>query len=100
MAQAACVPLDIALPCAPRALTVVLVRPADLAVVSRARADLASVAARAAREASGVSAAELARALRVTRQAVSSWETGKSVPSAAHALAYARALAAVTRQAA
>jgi DNA-binding transcriptional regulator YiaG len=76
------------------------VRPVELAAVSRARADLASGAARAAREAAGVSAAEFARALRVTRQAVSSWETGKSVPDAPHALAYARALAAIVRPAA
>lgn len=75
-------------------------RPADLAVISRARTDLASGSARTAREASGISAPEFAAALGVSRQAVSSWETGKSVPSAAHALAYAKLLASIARRAA
>ena len=71
-------------------------RPADLAVITRARAELASGAARIARESARLSAGELAAALGVSRQSVHSWESGRAVPSAAHALAYARALAAVT----
>lgn len=74
-------------------------RPADLALIARIRADLSSGCARSAREAARVSAAELAEAAGVTRQAVSKWETGRSTPSARHALAYARALAAVARAA-
>lgn len=77
-----------------------LMRPADLAAIARIRADLRSGAARSAREAAGVSAAEIASVCGVSRQAVSAWEAGRSVPSAAHALAYARALAAIVRQAA
>ena len=75
-------------------------RPSDLAAIARIRADLKSGAARSAREASGVSATEFAKTIGVSRQAVAAWEAGKSVPSASHALAYGKALAAVTRQAA
>lgn len=75
-------------------------RPADLALIARTRADLASGAARAAREAAKVSRAEIAEAAGVSRQAVFAWETGQSVPSARNALAYAKALAAVGRRAA
>ena len=50
-----------------------------------------------ARESSGLSASEMARALRVSRQAVWQWERGLRVPSDVHALGYAKALAAVSR---
>ena len=92
--------LYIALPYSFRTLTVDPVRPSDLAAVSRVRASLKSGSARTARDAAGVSSAEMAAALGVSRQSVSAWEAGRSVPSAAHALAYARALAAIMRPAA
>jgi DNA-binding XRE family transcriptional regulator len=76
------------------------VRPSDLAAAVRIRADLASDAARKTREAAGVTAADIARVVGVTRQAVSSWETGAMVPTVEHALAYGRALAALGRRAA
>lgn len=71
-------------------------RPSDLATVARIRAELRSGAARTARDAAGVSAAEVADAIGVARQSVSGWESARAVPSACHALAYAKALAAVT----
>jgi DNA-binding XRE family transcriptional regulator len=71
-------------------------RPADLAAIARIRADLASGAAGAARRAAGVKAAEIAAAAGVCRQTVYAWEAGRLVPAAPRALAYARALAAVT----
>jgi DNA-binding transcriptional regulator YiaG len=40
-----------------------------------------------------VSAAEIARVIRVSRAAVSDWETGRRVPTDEHALAYGRLLA-------
>jgi DNA-binding XRE family transcriptional regulator len=83
-----------------RVATVGLVRPADLAVIARTRASLADGSARLAREAAGVSAPEVAAAAGVARQSVSAWESGRAVPSARHALAYARLLAAVAVQAA
>jgi transcriptional regulator with XRE-family HTH domain len=70
------------------------VRPADLAAIARIRAELRSGEARRRREAAGVSAAEVARAAKVTRAAVSAWETGQRVPSERNALAYGKALAA------
>jgi transcriptional regulator with XRE-family HTH domain len=76
------------------------VRPSDLAFAVRIRADLASDAARETREAAGITAADIARVIGVTRQAVSSWETGATVPTVAHALAYGKALAALGRRAA
>ena len=48
------------------------------------------------RRKAGLSASEVARVLKVTRQAVWQWERGLKVPSDVHALAYAKALAAVT----
>lgn len=72
---------------------VATVRPADLTAIARVRASLADGSARRGREASGISAPEVAAALGVSRQSVSAWESGRSVPSAGHALAYARLLA-------
>lgn len=75
-------------------------RPSDLAAAARIRAGLKSGAARQAREMSGVSAAEIARVLGLTRTSVWEWETGRKQPTASHALAYGRALAALERTAA
>jgi DNA-binding XRE family transcriptional regulator len=76
------------------------VRPTDLATARQVRADLSSDTARETREASGMTAADIARVVGVSRQAVSSWETGAVVPTVEHALAYGRALAALGRRAA
>jgi len=75
-------------------------RPIDLATAVRIRADLASDAARESREAAGVTAADIARVIGVSRQSVSAWERGREVPTIPHALAYGRALAALTPAAA
>ena len=75
-------------------------RQSELAVVARTRAGLRSGDARRAREATGVSAAEVARVLRVSRMAVSNWETGRKVPTDEHALAYGRLLAVLAQRAA
>lgn len=75
-------------------------RPSDLAAAVRTRADLKSDAARQAREKAGVTAADMARSLGVSRQAVSSWETGAAVPTLEHALAYGKVLAALGQKAA
>ena len=75
-------------------------RPIDLASAVRIRTDLASHAARQSREAAGVTAADMARVVGVSRQSVSAWETGREVPTIPHALAYGRALAALAPKAA
>jgi len=75
-------------------------RRSDLATAARIRGQLRSGDARRAREAAGVTAAELASVIGVSRQSVSGWETGAAVPSLAHALAYGRVLAALTERAA
>jgi DNA-binding XRE family transcriptional regulator len=75
--------------------TVSTVRPVDLATVSRIRAELGNGSARAARRAAMIGTGEIAEAAGVSRQSVAAWESGRAVPSAPHALAYARALAAV-----
>jgi DNA-binding XRE family transcriptional regulator len=76
------------------------VRPADVAAVSQIRAELASGAARTARIATGARQSDIAEALGVDRSAVGHWETGKSVPSAEHALAYSRLLRQLAKKAA
>lgn len=72
-------------------------RPSDLAAAVRVRADLASDAARKARESAGITAADMARSVGVSRQAVSSWETGSEVPTLEHALAYGKVLGQLAR---
>ena len=47
-----------------------------------------------------MSAADVARVVGVTGQTVHYWETGRNSPTVAHALAYGRVLAALTRHAA
>jgi DNA-binding XRE family transcriptional regulator len=76
------------------------VRPADLTAAARVRADLKSGKAREARIASGVSAADVARVIGVTEQAVFYWETARNMPTTPHALAYGRLLAALAKRAA
>jgi DNA-binding XRE family transcriptional regulator len=75
-------------------------RSSDLALISVTRADLVNGRARGARESAGINQTEMASALGVTRQAVSHWETGRSSPSAAHALAYGRLLRQLAKRAA
>jgi hypothetical protein len=77
----------------------------DLAAAARIRADLASGKARARRIALKVTVAEVAREMQrrghgVTPQAVFYWEAGRNQPTAGHALAYGRVLAALERRAA
>jgi len=67
-------------------------RAADVVMVAQIRADLRSGRAREAREATRAAQREIALALGVTRAAVSHWESGRSAPSAEHALAYRRLL--------
>ena len=73
-------------------------RPIDLATAVRIRTDLASHTSRESREAAGVTAADIARVIGVSRQSVSAWECGREVPTIPHALAYGRALAALDRR--
>lgn len=75
-------------------------RPSDLAAAVAARALLRSGEAARQREAAGVTAADIARALGVTRQAVRAWETDAAVPTIGHALTYGRTLAALAPKAA
>lgn len=75
-------------------------RPADLAIVARTRTALRSGSARLARIQADVTAAELARAVKVSRTTLGDWEAGRKRPTEAHALAYARALAAAEQKAA
>ena len=69
----------------------------DLALIAQTRAQLADGSARLRREAAGIRVGEMAAALDVSPQAVSMWESARRVPTAANALAYARAMAAVAR---
>jgi DNA-binding XRE family transcriptional regulator len=73
-------------------------RPADLAVIAQTRADLASGSARAARVALKIGQGEIAEAMGVHRSAVGHWEAGRCIPSAAHALAYAKLLRQLARK--
>jgi DNA-binding XRE family transcriptional regulator len=73
------------------------VRPSDLAAAVRTRADLISGAGREVREDAGITAADMARAVGVTRQSVSSWETGAAEPTLEHALAYGKVLRELAR---
>ena len=75
-------------------------RAADLALIARTRGDLATGRARQLRVDAGVSLAEVAAVLKVSRQAAGQWETGRTRPSAVHALAYGRLLARLTDRAA
>lgn len=68
----------------------------ELALIADTRAALAGGSARQARIAAAVRVGEIAAVLGVTPQAVSQWESGRRTPGALHALAYARALAAVS----
>lgn len=53
---------------------------------------------RALREAAGISAAELAQDLSVSRQAVAQWERGERTPRGAHLEAYVQALETLARE--
>ena len=75
-------------------------RQSELVAAAAIRAELLSGDARRARVASGVSAAEVARIVGVSRATVSDWEAGRKSPTGGHALAYGRLLAALTRRAA
>lgn len=66
----------------------------DIALIAAVRRELASDTARQRREAIGLLAGELASMLGVTRSSVNGWESGRTVPSGSHALAYGKALAA------
>jgi len=76
------------------------VRAADVALIAQVHIALASGSARRARLAAGLGQREIASALGVTRAAVSHWESGRSKPSAEHALAYGRLLQRLGRAAA
>lgn len=75
-------------------------RPSELQLIARTRADLASGKAAGDRDAAGVSRAEIAAAVGVTPQAVGYWERGQIAPNAGHALAYGRLLARLSQKAA
>jgi DNA-binding XRE family transcriptional regulator len=74
----------------------VIVKPSDLARAAATRAALAGGSARLARIATGLTQSDVARSLGVSRQAVGGWESGTDRPTAEHALAYGRLLAAIT----
>jgi DNA-binding XRE family transcriptional regulator len=75
-------------------------RPADVAIIMQTRAELASGDARQARATARITQGEMASALGVSRSALGHWETGRSVPSAEHALAYGRLLRQLAKRAA
>jgi transcriptional regulator with XRE-family HTH domain len=72
----------------------------DLALILETRAALADGSAKRCREEAGIRQVELAAVLGKGQPTVSQWEAGKRVPAADDALAYGRALAALTRRAA
>jgi DNA-binding transcriptional regulator YiaG len=76
------------------------VRQSDLTAIARIRAELRSGDARRVRQAAGVSAAEVARIIRVSRATVSDWESGHKTPTGEHALAYGKLLRQLTGRAA
>lgn len=73
---------------------------ADLALISATRTALRDGSAKIARERAGVTQAEMADVLGVSRPAISMWEAGKRQPGTRLALAYGRALAALGQRAA
>lgn len=75
-------------------------RPSDLGVVISVRAELRSGGARKIRERLDITAAEMGRAVGVSRTTIGDWEAGRKRPTDLHALAYGRALAAAERKAA
>jgi transcriptional regulator with XRE-family HTH domain len=75
-------------------------RPADLALIAQARADLRSGRARELREAAGIHQGEVAAVVGVSRVAVSQWEAGVTAPTTGHALAYGRLLRDLAKRAA
>ena len=68
----------------------------DLALIADTRRRLADGSARRDRLAAGVKVIEIAAVLDVEPSAVTQWERGKRSPTAAHALAYAKTLAAAS----
>ena len=68
----------------------------DLALIADTRRRLADGSARRARLAAGVKVTEIAAVLEVEPSAVTQWEHAVRTPTAAHALAYAKALAAAS----
>lgn len=75
-------------------------RQSDLTAAAAIRAALRSGESRRGRKAAGVNAAEIARALGVSRTTVGDWEAGRRVPTTAHALAYGHLLRELARRAA
>jgi DNA-binding transcriptional regulator YiaG len=72
-------------------------RQSDLLLVTRARADLKSGAAREVRVACGLTQTEIAAQVGVSSVAVSRWEAGNRTPRGAAALRYARLLDALQK---
>lgn len=75
-------------------------RQSDLLLVTRARADLKSGAARSLRLSCGLTQTEVATQVGVSSVAVSRWEAGDRIPRGDAALRYARLLAALRKAAA
>lgn len=68
----------------------------DLALIAATRRRLADGSARRDRLAAGVRVTEIAAVLEVEPSAVTQWEHKTRVPTAKHALGYAKALAAAS----
>lgn len=73
-------------------------RQSDLLLVTRARADLKSGAARSLRLACDLTQTEVAAQAGVSSAAVSRWEAGDRTPRGAAALRYARLMDALRRE--